>query len=71
MMMNLIGLKKKELKKMKPYGREKSVKGRSWKKDVHPPKGYINWWEDICDFLSRSAMKQQVKKEINKEINKE
>jgi len=56
---------------MKPYGREKSVKGRSWKKDVHPPKGYINWWEDICDFLSRSAMKQQVKKEINKEINKE
>jgi len=60
---------------MKPYGREKKLKsttthdGRSWKKDYHPKPGYINWWEDICKFLTRSRIKQNVKKDINKELN--
>ena len=54
---------------MRPYGRTKKIKGMGWKKDVHPPKGYINWWEDICDFLTRGAIKHQVKKEIDKDIN--
>jgi hypothetical protein len=54
---------------MKPYGRDKKVKGNgSWKKDYHPKKGYINWWEDIYDFLSRGRMKQLVNKEIEAEI---
>ena len=53
---------------MKPYGRDKKVKGLNWKKDVHPPKGYINWWEDICDNLSRPTIKQNWKKEIKEEM---
>lgn len=54
---------------MKPYGREKKVKARGhWKVDNHPKKGYINWWEDICDFLSRSKMKQNWKKEVEQDI---
>ena len=53
---------------MKPYGRVKTVKGSSWKKDIHPPKGHKNWWEDICDPISRSIMKLNFKKEINNQI---
>ena len=53
---------------MKPYGRIKTVKGSSWKKDIHPPKGHKNWWEDICDPISRSIMKLNFKKEINNQI---
>lgn len=54
--------------KMRPYGRVKTVKGSSWKKDIHPPKGHKNWWEDICDPISRSIMKLNFKKEINNQI---
>lgn len=56
------------MSKMKPYGRVKTVKGPSWKKDIHPPKGHKNWWEDICDPISRSIMKLNFKKEINNQI---
>lgn len=56
------------MSKMKPYGRVKTVKGFSWKKDIHPPKGHKNWWEDICDPISRSIMKLNFKKEINNQI---
>lgn len=57
------------IKSMKPYGREKNVKGgKPWKKDVHPPKGYVNWWEKMCDFLTRSQMKQIWKKDIDNEL---
>lgn len=55
---------------MKPYGREKTVKGASWKEDCHPPKGFINWWEDICQCISRKTMKQNLKREIENEIEK-
>ena len=51
---------------MKPYGREKKVRFPH-KTDCHPPKGYINWWETMADFLSRSRMKQILKRNINKE----
>ncbi len=54
---------------MKPYGQEKKYKNNA-KRDVHPKRGYINWWEDVCDFLSRSRMKQIWKKEIEKDINR-
>jgi hypothetical protein len=55
---------------MKPYGREKKVIGSgAWKRDYHVKKdGLINWWEDICDTLDRSRMKQIWKKEAKKEI---
>ncbi len=55
---------------MKPYGREKKVKGgKPWKIDNHPRNGMINWWESMCDYLSRSRMKQIWKKEINQKDN--
>lgn len=54
---------------MKPYGRDKKLQGTgAWKRDVHPGKGFINWWENICLPYSRSRMKQMWKSEINKEI---
>lgn len=28
-------------------------------------KGYINWWENICDTLSRTTMKLKWRKENN------
>ncbi len=56
---------------MKPYGRERNVKGSgSWKVDHHPhEKGFVNWWENMCDLLSRGRMKQIVNKQIKNEIN--
>ena len=54
---------------MKPYGREKNLKGgKPWKVDVHPKKGYINWWEGMVDYLTRSRMKQIWKKDIDDDI---
>jgi len=53
---------------MKPYGREKKIKA-AWKTDVHPTKGYINWWENMCNFFTRSIMKQKIQKEIKIEIS--
>lgn len=56
---------------MKPYGRCKNIKGSGrWKIDYHVhKKGFVNWWENICDVLPRSTMKRNMKKEIDKEIN--
>lgn len=56
---------------MKPYGREKKVKGLNWKKDYHPKPGYINWWEDICKYLTRSRMKQILNKKIKEELRED
>ena len=57
---------------MKPFGREKKIKGSGiWKKDYHihhKNKKVKNWWEDICDYLSRSMMKQNWKKDIKLDI---
>lgn len=53
---------------MKPYGRCKKVTGgNDWKIDYHMhEKGrkVKNWWEDICNFYSRSRMKQLLKKRL-------
>ena len=53
---------------MKPYGREKKVKGDSgWKKDYHiheKNRKMKNWWEEICECVSRKTMKQKFQKEI-------
>ena len=32
---------------MKPLGRAYFKQPERAKEDMHPPKGYINWWEDI------------------------
>lgn len=59
------------MNKMKPYGRVKTVKGSSWKKDIHPQKGHKNWWEDICDPVSRSTMKLKFKTELRDDYKQE
>lgn len=53
---------------MKPYLRNKNIKGLGWKRDVHPPKGYMNWWEGLNNFVSRRKMKQRYKKIAEKMI---
>lgn len=50
---------------MKPEGR-KTVKFPA-KRDVHPKKGWINWWETIGDYISRNTRKQKLRKEIEDE----
>ena len=57
--------------KMRPYGRVKTVKGSSWKKDIHPPKGHENWWEDICDPIPRSTMKLIFKAQLQRYDHKQ
>lgn len=58
---------------MKPYGREKNIKGSGkWKKDYHihfKNHKILNWWEDISKFLTRGRMKQIFNNEIKKEID--
>ena len=56
---------------MKPFGREKKIRRNL--PDHHPhPKHLIKmWWEDMCDYLDRSAMKQKLKREIQKELEEE
>jgi len=57
---------------MKPYLREKNIKGVSeWKQDYHPPRGYINWWEELNNFISRKKAKQQLNKLIKDNEQKE
>lgn len=52
---------------MKPYGLGNKVRFPH-KMDCHPPKGWINWWEDIRSFVSRRTMKQKIEKEIESEM---
>jgi len=54
---------------MKPYGREKNLKGSgAWKTDAHPKKGWMNWWENTVQLLTRTAIKNRVKKEIENDL---
>ena len=40
------------------------------KEDCHPPKGYINWWENEMEHIStRTEIKRKYKKEIEKDLN--
>lgn len=59
------------MSKIKPYGRVKIVKGSSWKKDIHPPKGHKNWWEDVCDPVPISTMKLKFKTELRDDYKQE
>ena len=38
------------------------------KRDVHPKKGWVNWWETIANYVSRNTRKQKLRKEIDNEI---
>ena len=52
---------------MKPEGRIKVTFPA--KKDVHPKKGWVNWWETIADLMSRKTRKQKINKEIENQLN--
>ena len=56
---------------MKPYGREKKLQGHGkWKVDYHiHQKGLVNWWENICQNLTRGRIKQLVNKQIKEDID--
>jgi len=51
---------------MKPYGLGDKIRFPG-KKDYHPKKGFINWWEKIAKFKSRRTIKQELKKLIEDE----
>jgi hypothetical protein len=38
------------------------------KRDFHPKKGEVNWWEIITNCISRNTRKQKLRKEIENEI---
>lgn len=40
-------------------------------KDIHPPKGHKNWWEDVCDPVPRSTMKLKFKTELRDDYKQE
>ena len=39
-----------------------------FKRDIHPKKGWVNWWETIADCISRNTRKQKLRNEIEDEI---
>ena len=54
---------------MKPEGRKKI--NFPAKRDNHPRKGYVNWWENIGDYISRKTRKQKIAADIHSEVIKE
>lgn len=53
---------------MQPRGRTYCKIPGIAKTDMHPPKGYINWWEDMITPNTKFA-RQQDKRDIQREIN--
>ena len=51
---------------MRPEGR-KMVKFPA-KRDVHPKKGWVNWWETIAKCISRNTRKIKLKNEMENEL---
>lgn len=58
---------------MKPYGREKNIKGcGNWKYDYRiriKNRKIRNWWEGMSNFISRKIIKQNIQKNIDGESN--
>jgi hypothetical protein len=56
---------------MKPIGRH-PIRFPS-KRDFHPPKGWINWWESEInnDETNKAREKEKIKKEIKEELENE
>ena len=54
---------------MKPYGREKKIKGAGlWKRDYHlheKNRKLRNWWEGLNNIVSRRTLKQKFKRYEN------
>ena len=41
------------------------------KRDCHPRKGYVNWWENIGKMISRKTRKQKIMADIVGEVAEE
>lgn len=41
------------------------------KTDCHPSKGFINWWEDMGRFKSKTAKRMRLNRELLNELNYE
>jgi len=52
---------------MKPLGDRKLGYYRG-KRDIHPPKGWINWWETIITRGNKSFEKEKVRNEIKEQL---
>ena len=53
---------------MKPWQLGKKVSHFPGKRDVHPKKGWHNWWEDLGEWLSRRNIKQRLMKELKERL---
>ena len=53
---------------MKPWQLGKKVSHFRGKQDVHPKKGWCNWWEDLGEWLSRRNIKQRLMREIKERL---
>ena len=52
---------------MKPLG-QKHVQFPNAKHDVHPPKGYVNWWEALGTEENKALEKRRVTKDIQSQL---
>lgn len=52
---------------MKPLGQKSKTYNYE---DCHPPKGYVNWWYDMCK-TNKKASRQKAKRETIKETSLE
>jgi hypothetical protein len=53
---------------MKPYGRNNGIRFPS-KKDHHPKRGLINWWEGVSrDDVSKKRERQQSKRSVKQDL---
>jgi hypothetical protein len=50
---------------VKPMGRK--TFGWPNKVDCHPPKGYVNWWENLLD-VSKKRERREAKRQIQKDL---
>ncbi len=54
---------------MKPLGQKPHKRNFP---DVHPPKGYVNWWEkESCCDENKAAEKREAEREIERELGDE
>lgn len=54
---------------MKPEGRK--IINFPNKRDCHPKKGYVNWWENIGKMISRKTRKQKTAADVASKVTKE
>lgn len=40
------------------------------KRDAHPRKGQMNWWEDMGYYKSKTAKRQKLKKDIERDLER-